>query len=160
MSYEKKRLLVVVKTYPNPSHAYGETVCCAGVDLATGHWVRMYPITFRRLAGKQFAKYQIIECQAAKPRKGDFRPESLRIDQDTIKLVGDPLPASPAKSGSSPSRRESSLCQVEGTGSWLRYPAKIILLWPSTRPTTTRSNGSRMLPSGPGGGPLAIAASM
>lgn len=93
MTYEPKRLLVVVKTYPNPSQAYGETVCCAGVDLETGRWVRMYPITFRRLAGKQFAKYQVIECHAQKPRKGDFRPESLRIDQDTIKLVGEPLPA-------------------------------------------------------------------
>lgn len=93
MAYEPKRLLVVVKTYPNPSHAYGETVCCAGVDLATGRWVRMYPITFRRLAGKQFAKYQIIECQASKPKKGDFRPESLRIDQDSITLIGEPLPA-------------------------------------------------------------------
>lgn len=86
--------MVVVKTYPNPSHAYGETVCCAGVDLATGKWVvRMYPITFRRLAGKQFAKYQIIECQASKPKKGDFRPESLRIDQDSIALIGTPLPS-------------------------------------------------------------------
>jgi hypothetical protein len=51
VNYEPRRLLVVVKTYPNPSHSYGETVCCAGVDLATGRWVRMYPITFRRLAG-------------------------------------------------------------------------------------------------------------
>jgi hypothetical protein len=58
----------------------------------------MYPITFRRVAGsqvagRQFAKYQIIECQASKPSKGDYRPESLRIDQDTITLVGDPLPS-------------------------------------------------------------------
>jgi len=93
MIYEPKRLLVVVKTYPNPSQSYGETVCCAGVDLATGRWVRMYPITFRRLAGKQFEKYQVIDCLAAKPTKGDFRPESLRIDQDSIRLVGDPMPA-------------------------------------------------------------------
>lgn len=93
MIYEPKRLLVVVKTYPNPSQSYGETVCCAGVDLTTGRWVRMYPITFRRLVGKQFEKYQVIDCQAAKPTKGDFRPESLRIDQDSITLVGDPMPA-------------------------------------------------------------------
>jgi hypothetical protein len=32
----EKRILVVVKTYPNPSSTYGETVCCAGVDLRTG----------------------------------------------------------------------------------------------------------------------------
>ena len=94
MIYEPKRLLVVVKTYPNPSRNYVETVCCAGVDLTTGRWVRMYPITFRRLAGKQFGKYQVIECQAVKPTS-DLRPESLHIDQDTITLVGPPMPAGP-----------------------------------------------------------------
>lgn len=88
----RKRLLVVVKTYPNPSHTYGETVCCAGVDLETGRWVRMYPIAFRRLAGKQFEKFQVIECETSKPRS-DTRPESLHINQDTISLVGGPMPA-------------------------------------------------------------------
>ncbi len=86
-----RRILVVVKTYPNPSVSYVETVCCAGVDLDTGRWVRMYPITFRRLADKRFKKYQIITCEVGPPRQ-DNRPESLRVDQDTIKLVGDPMP--------------------------------------------------------------------
>ncbi len=87
MSYEPKRILVVVKTYPNPSRAHGETVCCAGVDLETSRWVRMYPITFRRLADNRFRKYQVIECRATRPRN-DARPESLRVDQDSIKLIG------------------------------------------------------------------------
>ena len=87
-----RRILVVVKTYPNPSQSYVETVCCAGVDLATRAWVRMYPITFRRLADKKFAKYQVVTCAVGRPR-GDNRPESLRIDQDTIELVGEPMPA-------------------------------------------------------------------
>jgi hypothetical protein len=88
--YEPKRILVVVKTYPNPSRSHGETVCCAGVDLETGRWIRMYPITFRRLADRRFKKYQLIDCLATRPR-GDSRPESLRIDQDSIKLVGNPV---------------------------------------------------------------------
>ena len=92
MTYERKSILVVVKTYPNPSRSYGETVCCAGVDLETGRWVRVYPITFRRLA-EQFAKYQTIECLVSRPRSGDSRPESLRADQDSIRLVGSPIPA-------------------------------------------------------------------
>ena len=92
--YEKKRILVVVKTYPNPSRNYGETVCCAGVDLDSGRWVRMYPITFRQLAERQFAKYQLIECSATPPR-GDKRPESLRINQDSIQIIGEPLPSGP-----------------------------------------------------------------
>jgi hypothetical protein len=90
--YESKRILVVVKTYPNPSQTYGETVCCAGVDLATRRWVRMYPITFRRLADRSFAKFQEIVCNATRPRD-DSRPESLRVDQDSIALVGRKLPA-------------------------------------------------------------------
>ncbi len=90
-----RRILVVVKTYPNPSVSYVETVCCAGVDLDTGRWVRMYPITFRRLADKRFAKYQVITCRVGTPRQ-DNRPESLRVDQDTIELVGEPVPAGPA----------------------------------------------------------------
>ena len=90
MTYERKSILVVVKTYPNPSRSYGETVCCAGVDLETGRWVRVYPITFRRLA-EQFAKYQTIECLVSRPRSGDSRPESLRADQDSTGLLDRPF---------------------------------------------------------------------
>jgi hypothetical protein len=54
----------------------------------------MYPITFRQLADRQFSKYQVIECTATAPR-GDKRPESLRINQDSIKLIGQPLPSGP-----------------------------------------------------------------
>lgn len=93
-TYEAKRVLIVVKTYPNPSQSYGETVCCAGVDLETRRWVRLYPITFRRLADRRFAKFQEITCKATRPR-ADHRPESLRVDQDSITLVGDPMPAGP-----------------------------------------------------------------
>jgi hypothetical protein len=92
--YIEKRILVVVKTYPNPSLTYGETVCCAGVDLDTGRWVRLYPITFRSLADRQFEKFQEIRCRATRPRD-DSRPESLRVDQDSIELIGDPMPAGP-----------------------------------------------------------------
>lgn len=90
--YAEKRILVVVKTYPNPSTHYGETVCCAGVELDTGQWVRLYPITFRKLADRQFEKFQIIRCRAAR-RTSDTRPESWHIDQDTLELEGVPIPA-------------------------------------------------------------------
>lgn len=93
MPYQPKRILVVVKTYPNPSQTHVETVCCAGVDLDTGRWVRMYPITFRHLADNRFKKYQVIECVATRPRN-DARPESLRVDQDSIRLVGSAIPPS------------------------------------------------------------------
>jgi hypothetical protein len=82
VDHKPMRILVVVKTYPTPSQKYGETVCCAGVDLESGDWVRMYPITFRRLASG-FRKFQIIDCRGGYPRD-DIRPESRRIDQDSI----------------------------------------------------------------------------
>lgn len=88
--YLERRILVVVKTYPNPSSTYGETVCCAGVDLESGEWVRLYPITFRGLADRQFEKFQEIRCRATRPRD-DTRPESWRVDQDSIELVGEPM---------------------------------------------------------------------
>jgi hypothetical protein len=83
-SDKEMRALVVVKTYPNPSQKYGETVCCAAVDMNTREWVRIYPVNFRRLPAK-FKKYQVIECRWRRPNN-DPRPESRRVDQDSIRL--------------------------------------------------------------------------
>lgn len=82
-----KRILVTVKAYPNPSYNYGETVCCAGVDLNTGQWIRLYPIPFRDLENdKRFSKYSIIEAGCAKA-SDDQRPESFRIQSESIKII-------------------------------------------------------------------------
>lgn len=37
--------MITLKTYPNPSETYGETVCVAGVRLDRGRpeWIRLYP---------------------------------------------------------------------------------------------------------------------
>ncbi len=45
---EKKRVYIVVKTYPTISDKYAELVCTAGV-LEDGSWIRLYPIPFRKL---------------------------------------------------------------------------------------------------------------
>ena len=85
--WETKNVLVTVKGYPNPSRKYGETVCVAGVDLQTSKWVRLYPIPFRDLDDeKKFAKYSIIEVKAKKP-SDDKRPESFKVDVDSIKII-------------------------------------------------------------------------
>lgn len=84
---EKKQVLITVKAYPNPSKKYTETVCCAGIDLSNNSWIRLYPIPFRYLKfEKQFKKYSIIEiiCQKA---KDDKRPESYKVDSDSIKII-------------------------------------------------------------------------
>lgn len=87
MIHEKKTVLVTVKAYPNPSKKYGETVCVAGIDLNTNKWIRLYPIPYRDLDDdKKFPKYSIIEVMAAKS-KDDHRPESYKVDADSIKVI-------------------------------------------------------------------------
>lgn len=88
MNGQIKRVLVTVKTYPNPSRKYGETVCVAGIDLDEGKWIRLYPIPFRDLDDeKRFKKYSIIEVRAIKA-KDDARPESYKVEADSINIIG------------------------------------------------------------------------
>jgi len=83
---EKKQILITVKAYPNPSKKYGETVCCAGIDLSNFQLVRLYPIPYRDLDDdKKFKKYSIITVQCYKP-KDDKRPESFRVIYDSIRV--------------------------------------------------------------------------
>ncbi len=86
MDITKKKILVTVKTYPNPSKKYGETACCAGVDLENNQLIRLYPIPFRDLdSDKQFKKYNIIEIDCYRSTK-DNRPESFKINSDSISI--------------------------------------------------------------------------
>ena len=70
MQFQTKKILVTVKTYPNPSKKYGETVCCAGVDL------EQYT---------RFKKYSVITVNCSMP-SDDKRPESFRVDRDSIRV--------------------------------------------------------------------------
>lgn len=86
MQFQAKRILVTVKAYPNPSSKHVETVCCAGIDLNTNQWIRLYPIPFRLLEGaRQFEKYSIIEADCAKA-VDDHRPESYKVNADSIRV--------------------------------------------------------------------------
>lgn len=40
--------IILVKAAPRRSEAFGETVCCAGIDR-NDRWVRLYPVSFRHL---------------------------------------------------------------------------------------------------------------
>lgn len=87
MTLETKQVLITVKAYPNPSKKYGETVCCAGIDLETGHWIRLYPVPYRDLdAYRKFAKYSIIKVRCRKATD-DTRIESYKIDSESIEIV-------------------------------------------------------------------------
>ena len=87
MNRETKKILVTVKAYPNPSQKYGETVCCAGIDMDTHQFIRLYPIPFRDLEDdKRFGKYNVISIVCTRPND-DKRPESYRVGVDTLKVL-------------------------------------------------------------------------
>ena len=89
---EKSDILIAVKTYPEISNKYTETVCTAGIIADTKRLVRLYPIRFRYLEGEQqFFKYQWIKAHLRKALS-DPRPESYHIDSESIE-VGDIIPS-------------------------------------------------------------------
>jgi hypothetical protein len=86
MSWAQKRLLIWGKTYPEFSAKYYETVCTGAVDGDTGKLVRIYPITLR-YAKNPFEMYSWVEAKIER-NTSDPRPESFKIEQDSIKVVG------------------------------------------------------------------------
>ncbi len=84
--YAEKKVLITVKTYPLPSRRTIEASCTAGIT-EDGNWIRLFPLPFRYLEyAQQFKKYQWIEARVTKA--SDPRPESYKIDLDSIKLTG------------------------------------------------------------------------
>jgi hypothetical protein len=83
---KRKDILICVKTYPEYSAKYTETVCTAGILKDTRRLIRLYPVTYRYLEGDmKFEKYQWISAIVEKnPR--DSRPESYKVDLDSIRL--------------------------------------------------------------------------
>ncbi|MEU2174634.1 hypothetical protein ABZ552_10475 [Nocardia sp. NPDC019219] len=72
--------MITVKTYPNPSDTYGETVCVAGVrlDRERPEWIRLYPVKFRNEDfDKQFKKYEVLRLNGTYRQPNDNRPESF-----------------------------------------------------------------------------------
>lgn len=86
---EKKRVYIVVKTYPTISKEYSELVCTAGIQ-EDGTWMRLYPVPFRKLEFDQkYPKYTWIELEAER-NTNDFRPETYRPNLETIKVETKP----------------------------------------------------------------------
>jgi hypothetical protein len=92
---KKSDILIVVKTYPEISSRYTETVCTAGILAETKKFVRLYPIRFRYLEGEhRFKKYQWIRAEITKATN-DPRPESYNINPESIES-GDIIPVGKA----------------------------------------------------------------
>lgn len=89
--YQKAKILIWGKTYPELSASHTETVCTGGVR-ENGFPVRLYPIPLRYLDGsQQFSLYQWIEAEIAKDYR-DPRPESYRVKEGSI-ILGEPVPS-------------------------------------------------------------------
>ncbi len=84
------RVLVTARTYPVPARK-GIEVSCTGGITDDGRWIRLFPVPYRFLTDdKRFRKYQWIEARVQK--SSDHRPESFRLDPDSIRIASDPLP--------------------------------------------------------------------
>ena len=76
-------LLILTKTYPGPSTKHREITCVAALNR-DGHMRRIFPVPFRLLGGdQQFHKWEWIRADLSRTQK-DHRPESHRIDTDSI----------------------------------------------------------------------------
>jgi len=85
MIFERKRIYIVVKTYPTISKEYSELVCTAGI-LEDGSWIRLYPVPFRKLDFDQkYPKYTWINVDVTR-NTADFRPETYRPDLSTLSV--------------------------------------------------------------------------
>jgi uncharacterized protein YndB with AHSA1/START domain len=84
---EVERAIILVKAAPHPSRRYHETVCCAGVT-PEGQWRRLYPVRYRHLTGRaQFSRWDLLEYRWRLP-KDDARPESRRVEEQSLRIVG------------------------------------------------------------------------
>lgn len=83
---ELLRALIWGKTYPELSRKHAETVCTGAVD-GHGRPVRLYPVPLRYLQGaQQYSIGDIIEVRASRNPK-DNRPESHRIESDSLTII-------------------------------------------------------------------------
>ncbi len=92
MSWEERDILLVVKTYPERSKKYGNTVCTAGILEDTNEWVRIYPINFDIYNKMKLKKFIRFRAKIRKDTKDYMkRKESHKIDQNSIKILDDHL---------------------------------------------------------------------
>jgi hypothetical protein len=90
MPEEKKRALIVARTYPVPADLGIESSCTAAIT-DKGEWLRIFPVPWRLLAQDQrFRKYQWVDLTVVKAAD-DSRPESYHLKPDGVSIVSGPL---------------------------------------------------------------------
>lgn len=87
MTWEKKRVTIVTKAYPEPSTKHGDVACTAGIT-EDGEWIRLYPIDMRYFIGKnKISKFDIIEAEVKKDKDKLGRKESHKVRPDSIRVI-------------------------------------------------------------------------
>jgi hypothetical protein len=86
ISRTTEEILILAKTYPTPSTQYRETTCVAGLT-EKGKLRRLFPVPYRFLTpNAKFEKWEWMKASVA-TTPNDRRPESRRIDADSIQLL-------------------------------------------------------------------------
>jgi len=85
--YERRRVMIWGKTYPELSSHHTETVCTGAVDMMTGAPLRLYPVPLRYLReSQQYSLYDVYDVDIIKNPK-DSRPESYKVEADSLVKV-------------------------------------------------------------------------
>ena len=83
----KRKVLIVVRTYPVPAMT-GIEVSCTAAITDDQKWMRLFPVPYRFLdPDKRFRKYQWIDVSVARASK-DSRPESFNLNEQSIRIIG------------------------------------------------------------------------
>jgi hypothetical protein len=122
-AWVKKRVLIVVRTYPVPATKSIEASCTAGIT-AEGEWIRLFPIPYRLMdQEKRFSKWQWIEVSALRATN-DPRPESYKLNVDTTEpgeMVG-PQDGWRARRQLIEPLRRPSMCRIRAERDGRGYP--------------------------------------
>ncbi len=133
---EKARVLVAVKTYPQPSQTHGELVCNAGFVSTDGihwKWIRIYPVHFRNLHyEQQYRKFQWIELNLKRRRESDdYRQESYMPVRGIEEKISAQERIGTGKDGSWAARKDYALQEIFGSMNELIDLAKARHVWKS-----------------------------
>jgi len=90
VSWEKKRVWIIVKTYPEYSRKSRNWVACTAGITEEGDWIRLYPVPTKHYIGDhKLRKFDLVEvvCQKAKTEKLG-RKESYKVkDGSDITII-------------------------------------------------------------------------
>jgi len=87
MNWEKKKILIVVKAYPESSKKYRSVVCTAGIT-EDGELIRIYPVPLEAFRGNnRIPKFSWIEAEIKKATGEKLnRSDSYKVRDSSIKI--------------------------------------------------------------------------